>query len=84
MAKTILVVDDDPGVQMTLGEIFASFGYDAVFAEDGREALDRVAEGPPALVILDIMMPRMDGYAFAEELGRRTLTPHELRDCLGA
>jgi CheY-like chemotaxis protein len=75
LEKTILVVDDDAGVRASLGVILEDFGYRALSAGDGREAIERLADGPPALILLDLMMPRMDGYAFAEELDRRGLRP---------
>jgi CheY-like chemotaxis protein len=75
LGKTILVVDDDAGVQASLGEILEAFGYRTLIAGDGLEAIERLAEGLPALILLDLMMPRMDGFAFAEELGRRGLRP---------
>ena len=73
MTATILVVDDDPLIQMTIGGILEDEGYTVVGAGDGLEALARLAELRPAAILLDITMPRMDGYAFATELARRGL-----------
>lgn len=58
----ILVADDDPQVQNLIREILEGEGFQTVMAEDGERAVKLVLERRPALVILDIMMPRMDGY----------------------
>ncbi len=78
MSKTILIVDDDPGVQETLAAIVESEGFEAVVARDGMEALERLREVEPALMLVDLAMPRLDGQGLIEELerqGRRTGIP---------
>ena len=59
----VLVVDDERLNRTVLRAALAKQGHDVVEAVDGREALDRLAEGPIDVVLLDIMMPVMDGYA---------------------
>ncbi len=71
--RTLLVVDDDRGLQEALEVILALEGYRVVVAGDGLEALDKLSEELPRLILLDLVMPRMDGFAFAEELERRGL-----------
>lgn len=61
MAK-ILVVDDTPHNVKLLADLLASRGYEVVTATDGDEALERVKDSKPDLVLLDVMMPRMNGY----------------------
>jgi CheY-like chemotaxis protein len=73
MTTTILVVDDDPLIQLTVCGILEDEGYTVVCAGDGAEALAMLAEVQPTAILLDITMPRMDGYAFAAELVRRGL-----------
>ena len=73
MSKTLLVVDDDPAIRAVLGEALESEGYAVALAADGLEAIHQMNGTCPALILLDIMMPRMDGFAFAEELERRGL-----------
>jgi CheY-like chemotaxis protein len=73
MTQTILVVDDDPLIQLTVRSILEDEGYTVVSAGDGLEALAHLADVRPAAILLDITMPRMDGYAFAAELERRSL-----------
>jgi CheY-like chemotaxis protein len=66
--KTILVVEDDPDIRETIAQILEEEGYRALMAENGQEALRRLAEGPrPRLILLDLMMPVMDGWQFREE-----------------
>jgi CheY-like chemotaxis protein len=66
--KRVLVVDDDEGVRLYIGEVMRSAGWDVFEAENGREALDRTAMEIPDLIILDIMMPEMDGLSVFREL----------------
>ena len=64
----ILVVDDEPQVLWMLQFSLEAEGYQTLSARDGRAALDEVREHHPSVVLLDIMMPVMDGWAFLEEL----------------
>jgi CheY-like chemotaxis protein len=73
--RTVLVVEDDTGLQETLEDLLAFEGYSVTVAKDGLDALAKLGDPPPAVILLDVMMPRMDGYAFAEELRRRGLHP---------
>ncbi len=73
MSETVLVVDDDPGLQEALEAILQLEGYDVTTAGDGEDALAKLDNSLPALILLDLMMPRMDGFTFARELERRGL-----------
>jgi DNA-binding response OmpR family regulator len=64
----LLVVDDDDDVRGLLREILGRAGYLVDEAADGRAALRRLFEAPPALVILDVAMPELDGYATLERI----------------
>ena len=66
--KTILIVDDDPVIRESIDEILTLSGYSSLTAADGVEALELMASHKPDLIISDIMMPGMDGYAFFETL----------------
>jgi GAF domain-containing protein/CheY-like chemotaxis protein len=60
----VLVVDDDPVLRELLGRTLATAGYTVVEAENGRVALERLREVSPSVILLDLMMPEMDGFEF--------------------
>lgn len=60
---TILVVDDEPLIREVVAMLLEDEGYAVVTADDGRAALEVVQREAPALVLMDVMMPRMDGQA---------------------
>jgi CheY-like chemotaxis protein len=64
----VLVVDDEPQVVWMLQFSLEAEGYQTLAAKDGKAALDEVREHHPSVVLLDIMMPVMDGWAFLEQL----------------
>ena len=68
MSKTILIVDDDPTLVRILAQTLEKESYRAVLAYDGAEALKKVQDEHPDLIVLDIQMPRVHGYAFLFEL----------------
>jgi PAS domain S-box-containing protein len=68
---TVLVVDDDPLAREVLSQMIAAQGGFAVTAENGRVALERLATDRPDLILLDLIMPEMDGFEFVEELRKR-------------
>jgi len=70
--KKLLVVDDDPNVRTMLGKILREEGAEVQEAPDGQRALDSMAEMPPDLVLLDLMMPGMSGF---EVVARMRATP---------
>lgn len=63
----VLVVDDERGIQIVLQEILELEGYAVRVASDGAEALAALAQWRPHVILLDLMMPRMDGSAFRAE-----------------
>jgi DNA-binding response OmpR family regulator len=71
----VLIVDDEPDVLLTLRMILESEGFDPLLAADGETALRRVDEERPDLVVLDIMMPVLDGWFVLAELGGRPTRP---------
>jgi DNA-binding response OmpR family regulator len=62
--RRVLVVDDDPSIQGFLAEALADEGYGVRTAANGREALTILDEWRPDLILLDLMMPEMDGWVF--------------------
>ncbi|HVR35381.1 MAG TPA: two-component regulator propeller domain-containing protein [Methylomirabilota bacterium] len=67
----VLVVEDDSSVREILQRHLEKEGWTVALAENGRVALDRVAEARPALILLDLMMPEMDGFEFMDALRQR-------------
>lgn len=65
---TILLADDSEGSRELLSAVFSSSGYSVVLAQDGREAVELAFESVPDMVILDLHMPRLDGYQALAEL----------------
>jgi putative two-component system response regulator len=68
MLARILVVDDDPSIVEVLRRFLIREGYMVVTASNGLEAIDRVHEDPPDLILLDVTMPKMDGFATCRRL----------------
>ena len=68
MARRLLVVDDDPGLLRAVAETLRAEGYEVTTARRGAEALARVAESLPDLIVSDIRMPGMDGYELVRNL----------------
>jgi sigma-B regulation protein RsbU (phosphoserine phosphatase) len=68
MKKKIMLIDDEEQVRKTMAAILARSGYDVVLSSDGADALERLKEAAPDLIILDMHMPRMDGLAFLRRL----------------
>jgi CheY-like chemotaxis protein len=69
----ILVVDDEPSIRALIKTILQHEGHDITTAANGREALEIVIDSLPELIVLDLMMPEMDGWRFLEELHLRGL-----------
>ena len=68
MPQKILVVDDDPDILDALTMILESQGYQVVTAHDGIEGLANLKAERPDLMVLDLLMPKMDGWAVCKEL----------------
>ena len=67
----MLVVDDDPDILEALSEILEAEGFEIRRARNGKEALEKLEPDPPQLILLDLMMPVMDGWEFAQRLKQR-------------
>jgi len=66
--KTILVAEDDPETRLILQQGLVRAGYRVIIAEDGEQALERFREYKPDLVLLDVEMPRLNGWEVLERL----------------
>jgi two-component system chemotaxis response regulator CheY len=70
----ILVVDDDPSIRRTVAEILTMEEYAVTTAPDGARALQLVEQVQPGLVLLDMRMPVLDGWGFAQALQERRIS----------
>lgn len=67
----ILVVDDEPKIVQTLQDRLEMTGYEVIPAYNGREALEKAVESKPDLILLDVIMPEMDGLEMLEALRQK-------------
>lgn len=72
---SILIVDDDPSIRSMLGFLFEDEGFTVREAVDGQDALDAIAADAPDAMVLDLMMPRLDGHGVLRERGEQSLAP---------
>src|SRR5436309_7142784 len=70
MCESVLVVDDDPDVARFVEVNLRSAGYEVTVASNGEEGFDKAVELRPDLVLLDVMMPKLDGFEVAQRLRR--------------
>jgi CheY-like chemotaxis protein len=71
----VLLIDDDATVREVVEHLLASFGYDVHTASEGKSGLARVAEERWDLVLVDVVMPAMSGWAVVETIRRRPAAP---------
>jgi two-component system alkaline phosphatase synthesis response regulator PhoP len=74
MEKTILVVEDDAGIRVVVQDTLISHGYHVVTAEDGRKGLELALQLKPDLIILDVMLPMMDGFEICKTIRKEGIT----------
>jgi len=74
--RKIVVADDDPIVLKFLEALLTDAGYSVVTAEDGEKTLNRVREGKPDLIILDLVMPYHDGFEITRTVRQSPATRH--------
>ena len=75
MAETILIIDDQQNVRTLLEDYFSEQGYRVLTAKDGQEGLFVARYENPDLILLDIMMPKLDGYQFLQAFRKESNTP---------
>ena len=81
--QKILVADDEASIRRILETRLKMVGYDVVTAEDGEEAVEVFNKTNPDLVVLDVMMPKMDGYGVTREIRRTSDVPIIILTALG-
>ncbi len=74
MSGTVLVVDDDPAIRLVVKQNLTLEGFEVLEAADGIEAMQQITKAQPGLVVLDVMMPGLDGYAVLEQMRGRKET----------
>src|SRR4030042_1254444 len=72
--KTILIIEDDPGIRLILQDSLSSQGYHVIAAADGSEGLTKALESRPDLLILDVMLPLLDGFEVCKRVRKEGLT----------
>ncbi|GAB4365636.1 MAG: response regulator transcription factor [Elainellaceae cyanobacterium] len=72
--KRLLLIDDDPNLILLVKDYLEFRGYEVVTAENGQEALEVLDGDTPDMIICDVMMPQMDGYAFVEHVRKNPRT----------
>jgi two-component system response regulator CpxR len=75
MALTVLIADDDRAFCDLLGDYLKSNGFTVVAVHDGLSAVDRIDQAPPDAVVLDVMMPKADGFAVLQHVRSRHRVP---------
>lgn len=68
MGKRILIADDEPNIVISLEFLMKREGFDVIVASDGESALKAMADNTPDLVLLDIMLPRKDGFEVCQQI----------------
>jgi DNA-binding response OmpR family regulator len=66
--KKILIIEDDPGIQLSLKDEFESEGFDVTVADNGLTGLEMTKQNPPDVIILDLMLPFLNGYQVCKKL----------------
>lgn len=75
MSERILIIEDEAAIQAVLYELLTSQGYEVVVSGDGLDGLTKFREQNFSLVLLDIMMPKIDGFTVCEAIRRESSTP---------
>ena len=74
MKTKILIVDDDPNILLSLEFLLVKNGYEVLVARNGLEAVEIIEQVVPSIVLLDIMMPDVDGYVICEFIKKNERT----------
>jgi CheY-like chemotaxis protein len=76
MGKTILIVEDEPKNMTLTRDLLKISGYETIEARDGKEGVEKAKAAKPNLILMDIMMPKMDGYAACTAIKADQSTSH--------
>lgn len=75
MSKTILIIEDEKAIQNIIKAFLEDAGYTAVLADDGLEGIEKLHKYSPDLVLLDLMLPKIDGFAVCELIRKESQVP---------
>ncbi|HYN00077.1 MAG TPA: response regulator [Aestuariivirgaceae bacterium] len=67
-SQSVLIVDDEPNILLSLQFLMKKTGYDVRTAKDGEAAMAEISRAAPDLVLLDVMMPKIDGFSICEQI----------------
>ena len=73
MDKKLMIVDDDPSILITIRELFETHGYEVYTVQNGKECIDELKNGFKGVILMDIMMPIMDGWETIREIKKSGL-----------
>ena len=76
MSSKVLIVDDEPNILMSLEFLLKKSGYEVFIDRDGREALGIIESEVPDIILLDVMMPEVDGYEVCQKVKNNAQTSH--------
>jgi len=76
MGKKILIVDDEPSIIVPLQFLMEQNGYETMVAFSGEEAMETIVAGPPDLILLDIMLPIIDGFEVCQRVREKPELDH--------
>jgi CheY-like chemotaxis protein len=76
LTNCVLIVEDDDAMRHVLADVLQDAGFSVATAVDGLDALDQIEQHPPDAILLDLMMPSMDGWSFLEQCRRDAVTAH--------
>ena len=68
MDKKLMIVDDDPSILITIRELFESQGFEVYTVQNGKECIDELKNGFKGIILMDLMMPIMDGWETIREI----------------
>ena len=72
MAKTILIIEDEEAIQGVVKAFLEDEGYNVVLASDGSEGMEKFHEHRPDLILLDLMLPKMNGFSVCEAIRKES------------
>lgn len=76
MTKRILIVEDNPDNRILISDVLSSLKYEVIIAEDGEEGIDKARAELPDLILMDLSLPKMDGWTATREIKKSEALAH--------